>query len=199
MEQYKFMEPVQDNKKVSVKAVILIAVFAVLIIEGVILFRSYRQSPSPPPPKVEAVESGEILLLASKEQLRTGEGIRVTIRVSAGGHATQGADVILKFDPQYLGVSSSSIYKGGVYPEYPLASVDNKNGLVKISGISSSKTKTFKGVGIFAFLDFKSKKVGDTKISVLFEKGKTDDSNILEAGTSVDILEKVNDVNLNIY
>lgn len=202
------MEPILDNqipsktpfyKKFSIKAVILTVVFAVLIIEGIIVFRSYTETAPPPPPKVEAIEKGQIILLASKDQLRLGEGVRVTIKVSAGGHATQGTDVILKFDPEYLEIIPSSIYKGGVYPEYPLASADNKNGLVKISGISSSKTKTFKGVGIFAFLDFKSKKAGNTKISVLFEKDKTNESNIIEAGTSVDILEKVNSLTLNIY
>lgn len=168
-------------------------------IEGFYLFKSYSASTIPPPPQVEGIKGGEIVLLSSKDTLKINEGVRVTIKISTGGRPTRGSDVILKFDPDYLEGATSSIYKSRVYPEFPQVSLDNKSGILKISAVSPESNVTFNGVGTLAFLDFKAKKAGKTTISIDFEKNKTGDSNIIEAGSSNDILEKVNELNLNIY
>jgi hypothetical protein len=195
------MEPIEETnkfKKIFPLKVILLLLLIVLAIEGYFIVKSFKEPLVPPPPNVESITGGEILLVSSKEQLKIGENTRVAMKVSTGGHATQGTDIILRFDPKYMEASTSSIYKGGIYPDYPVISLDNTAGIVKISGLSPTTKKTFKGVGIFAFLDFKAKALGKTKISLDFEKNSTSDSNIIEANSAKDILEKVNTLNLTI-
>ncbi len=195
-------QPKQDQKNFIKRffsfKILLLIVLVVGAIEGYFLIKSYSASKIPPPPKVEGLKGGEIVLLSSKDNIKINEGMRVTIKISTGGHPTRGSDVILKFDPKHLEGIQTSLHKSKMYPEYPQFSLDNKNGLVKISGISPVANKTFKGVGILAFLDFKAKQSGNTQVSIEFVKNRTDDSNIIEAGTSNDILEKVNQLNINI-
>lgn len=195
------MDPIQDQKPFFKRLfsfkILLLIVLVVGLIEGYFLMKSFTL-PFSPPPIVEAIKGGEINLIPSKDKLKVNEGTRVVIKISTGGRATQGTDVILKFDPKFLKVNASSLHKGEIYPDFPVFSINNKEGIIKISAISPSKNKTFKGVGILAFLDFIAKQSGNTKITVEFEKNKTDDSNIIEAGTSNDILEKVNQIDLSI-
>lgn len=185
-------------KRIFSFKILLLIVIVAGVIEGFYLFKSYSASFIPPPPEVEGIKGGEIGLLSSKDTLKVNEGVRVTIKISTGGHPTRGTDVILKFDPNYLVASTSSIYKSRIYPQYPQVNLDNKSGTLRISAVSPETNKTFNGVGTLAFLDFKAKQVGKTKIYVDFEKNNTSDSNIIEAGSSNDILEKVNQLNFNI-
>lgn len=199
------MEPEQQIKdkipsvrKLFSFKILLLIVVIVGAVEGYFLLKGQSRSVLPPPPQIEGIKGGEIILLSSKDTLKVNEGVRVSIKISTGGHPTRGTDVILKFDPNYLEAATSSIYKSRIYPEFPQVSLDNKSGTLRISAVSPDANKTFNGVGTLAFLDFKAKQVGKTTISIEFERDETGDSNIIEAGTSNDILEKVNQLNINI-
>ncbi|MBI4038164.1 hypothetical protein HY387_00720 [Candidatus Daviesbacteria bacterium] len=171
----------------------------VLIIEIFMAIQTFRQPPPPAPAKIAPLSGGKIVLISPRKEYQVGEVVPVSVRVVTGGHSTSGTDVIVKFDPQKLeATGSANLTKGFIYPEYPLVSVDGKIGQVGISGIISVGKSSFNGIGILATVNFKAKTAGNTKVSVEFKKGATDDSNIVEVGTSKDILEEVFDLELTV-
>ncbi|MBI4035998.1 hypothetical protein HY383_03535 [Candidatus Daviesbacteria bacterium] len=139
----------------------------------------------------------KISLNTTKTSLRVGEVVPVTVVVDTGEKAVSGADLIVRFDLKVLEASGTAIIKGKIFDEYPLASVDVKNGLISISGISSLN-KSFKGSGQFALINFKAKIPGKTSLTVDFKKGSTTASNLVEAATSKNILEQVDNLELEI-
>ncbi len=148
---------------------------------------------------LEPVSGGKIVLIADKKNLPVGDTVKVTIKISTGGHTTDGMDVVLNYDPNLLETAGSSAFsEGEVYDEYPIVSDDAKVGIIEISGIAYPDKNGFNGTGTFGVLSFKTKKSGNATIAVNFEKGLTTDSNIIETKTTDDILTKVYNLDLQI-
>ncbi len=145
-----------------------------------------------------SVGVGKIVLDAVKTTYKVGDSVPVVVRIVTSGRATDSTDLILKYDPQALEATSSGITQGSLYQDYVIKDVDQKSGLVRISAITPPNTEGFVGTGEFATIDFKAKKDGNTSISVDFAKGSTTDSNIVETGIAIDILDEVYNLNLTI-
>lgn len=124
----------------------------------------------------------------------------VNINLDSQGVNTDGADAILFYDPNIFSITTSSIINGSIYPEFPGNSVNQINGQISISGISSVSTP-FNGQGLFATINLKVKDdavSGSTPVTFDFDPAnptKTTDSNIVERGTIVDVLSSVTDGN----
>lgn len=161
-------------------------------------------TPSPAPVKsstknntaVEKQTAGRISLKVPKVNIVLGEVIPLSVMVDTGTYKINGADLIIRFDPKVLEATSASLVKGKIFDEYPLSSVEAKNGLIVISGVSSLGNN-FNGIGQFATINLKAKATGRTSLAVDY-KGKniTVDSNLVEASTSKDILENVDNLEL---
>ncbi len=181
---------------------IIFAVLGIVILVEVIFVVKSLTSPASPLPQVSDQAGvistiSKISLSASKTNLNVGQMIPVELRVDTGGKSISGADLIIRFDPQVLEASGTAIIKGKIFDEYPLVSVDAKNGLISISGVSSIN-KSFKGSGQFALINFKAKIPGKTSLTVDFKKGSTTASNLVEAATSKNILDNVDNLELEI-
>lgn len=143
-------------------------------------------------------EVGRISLIVAKTDVNVGEVVPVSVMVNSGTSRIDGVDVIIHFDPKFLEATSGTITKGIIFDEYPLTSVDTKNGLISISGLDNPKN-SFKGSGKFAAINLKAKVRGKTSLNIDFKgKGETVDSNLLVEGTSKDILEQTDNLELNI-
>lgn len=140
---------------------------------------------------------GTISLNSAKTSYKVKEQVSVTIGVETGGKVVGGADVIIHFDPKVLEATPSAILEGKIFGEYPLKSVDNKNGLISISGITTSG-EGFTGLGEFATLNLRAKAVGNTSLTVEYQKNSTTDSNLVEAATSKDVLENIRNLQLTV-
>ena len=139
--------------------------------------------------KAQALSDGKITLYSASSSYGVGQTGFVAVRVSTGGHLTDGTDVYLQYDPSYLDVSpTSSFSKGGIYGEYPVVSVDTKQGIVRVSGIASLAQGGFSGLGQLGSLSFKVKKPGATTITAQYQPGATTYSNIIEATTAKNLL-----------
>ncbi len=139
-------------------------------------------------------------LSPSEETFKKGCNYQVNINLDTQGVNTDGADALLLYDPNIFSITNSSITNGSIYPEYPGNSVNQINGQISISGISSV-SQPFNGQGLFATINLLVKdnaSTGNTALNFDFDPAnptKTSDSNIVERGTVVDVLNSVTDGN----
>ena len=140
---------------------------------------------------------GKISLNTPKTNFSIKEAVPVSVMVDTGGYTISGVDLIVHFDPKILEATSGALVKGKIFDEYPLVSLDAKNGLISISGISGVQSG-FKGSGQFATINLRTKSLGKTSLIIDFQKGSTTDSNLVEATTSKDILEQAGSINLEV-
>jgi hypothetical protein len=178
---------------------IIFAVLALFLVAELIY--GIQTLTRPFPTKVDATSTigvGKIVLDAPKSNFATGEQIPVKVRVVTAGRATDSTDLLLKYDPKMLDATSSGIINGTLYKEYIINEVDQVKGEVRISAITPPNTEGFVGVGEFATVNFLAKQDGNTKVEVDFVKGSTTDSNLVETGIAIDILDQVYNLDLNI-
>lgn len=199
-----------DNQNITQKLPVKKIVFLVLIIAIVIevvwaLWTILKPTPSaittPPAVTQESVSKETMItLLSSNAQPKVGEKIVVSLDITAD-KLTDGADLIINYDPKLLSVDLSSskfpVLPGTIYSDYPVNEVDDKLGVIKVSGISSKKGGVNPS-GIFGTIVFSTKIAGQTKLSFDFTPGSTSDTNIVEAGSGSDVLQKVNNLQINI-
>lgn len=142
----------------------------------------------------------QISLNAPKNSLKVGEDITVSL-VEQTTQKTDGTDLIIIYDPKMLSVelgsSGSPVIPGTIYKDYPQNKLDKTLGRVAVSGVTDVSGGVVAN-GLFGSVVFKALAPGQAKISFDFTPGKTGDSNMAESGTGKDILEKVNNLELNI-
>ncbi|MBI2334934.1 hypothetical protein HYU96_04005 [Candidatus Daviesbacteria bacterium] len=155
-------------------------------------------APVPPPETVSLPKTVSLSLYSPRSEFKKGEVVSVTVNLDTGTHETEGADLLLSFDPKVLEATAGAVLKGVIYPEYPQTRIDQKTGSIAISGISGLIGKTFQGSGVFATVNFKAKAVGQATLSIKFTPGQTNDSNVVEALSGNDILENVSDLTLTL-
>ncbi len=125
----------------------------------------------------------------------------LVVELDAAGTQTDGSDAILKYDPSRI--NASSITSGTIYPDYPGNNIDSQTGKITISGLASVQ-QAFSGKGTLATINFSvpdNAPTGATSVKFEFdpnEKAKTTDSNVVERGTIVDVLNSVVDGNYTV-
>ncbi len=191
-----------DNfKKLILGPKIIFAILGIVILIEVIYAVKVLSSPTSSadsPNRINVQSSqGKISLTTPKTTYKVNENIPVSVVVDTGGRLLDGVDLIAHFDPKILTATPGAIIRGQIFDEYPLVSVDVKNGLFLVSGINIMEN-SYRGTASFAVLNLKAKAPGKTQLTVDFQKGLTSDSNLVEAGTSKDVLEIVNNLELNI-
>lgn len=123
------------------------------------------------------------------------------VELDAGGTQTDGSDAILKYDQSRI--NATSITSGTIYPDYPGNNIDSASGKITISGLASVQ-QAFSGKGTLATINFSvpdNAPTGATSVKFEFDpndKAKTTDSNVVERGTIVDVLNSVVDGNYTI-
>lgn len=146
-------------------------------------------------------QKNTLSLKASKTTWRVGEQFPVTVNMDSS-KLTDGADIILIYDPKFLSPVKDSTTKvplkaGTIYSDYPYNSVDEKAGRITVSGITS-RTGGIIPQGVFGTITFLAKAPGQTKISFDFTFGKTTDSNVIETKTARDVLEEVQNLDVTV-
>lgn len=156
-------------------------------------------SPLPAVEKLAPISQGVVALTTDQPSYLVGDQIPVTIKLSTGGYNSVGADLVLKYDPNFLEAKETDFFEQGeTYQDYPGTSLDKKNGMIFISGIVLSDRGGFNGTGIFGRLKFVAKKQGLTLVKVEFQADSTTDSNIIDTVSAKDVLAQAIDVEINI-
>lgn len=119
----------------------------------------------------------------------------VDVNLDTTGANTDGTDVILKYNPSQLTVTS--VDQGEIYPDYPSISPNNSNGTILVSGIAS-KDEPFTGTGKFATVHFtvtQTAAIGSSAaVNFDFDPAntqKTTDTNVVESGSVREVLSSV--------
>lgn len=197
---YTTGKAVKPNKKWWQTWRIIYPILGAVVIVELILGLKTLLAPLPRSTQqsLQPITAASISLSSDKPNIKLGETVPVKIRLWTGGRSTSGTDLVLRFNPKILEASSTAFVRGIIYPDYPLISVDSKNGVIRISGIASTANQAFSGIGEFGMINFKAKGKGVTTLAVDFKKGQTDDSNVISIKTNEDVLEKVKDLKLTI-
>lgn len=122
--------------------------------------------------------------------------VAIKVNLNTGGAQTDGADAILMYDSSRF--TAQSITNGIIYPDFPGNNIDNSTGRITISGLASVSTP-FSGSGTLATVNLvvsESAPAGATQITFEFnpqKKAETTDSNVVQRGTVVDVLNSVVD------
>lgn len=126
--------------------------------------------------------------------LNKGCNVSLNINLDTGGVESDGVDVILLYDTSRL--TATSVTKGTLFAEYPGSNIDTAAGKVSILALASVDT-AFSGKGTFATVNFTvpaTAPTGTTLVSFDFDgndRAKTTDSNVVQRGTTVDVLGSV--------
>jgi hypothetical protein len=179
-----------------------IPVISVVILSLVILFElfwGYRVLRSPSSVITDTISSEiidsvkpQIIAQTPKKNFKINEIVPVEVKIVTAGNPADSADLIIRFDPRLLEASGSSFFElGRIYPEYPVADIDRKAGLIQLSATTPSGLPGFTGIGTLVKLNFKAKAIGETTISVDFQENSTAESNIVLSNTNKDILAYV--------
>lgn len=194
-----YVEPEKTKKSFFGPKIIFLILGIIILVEVVYVVRALTSPTSTPPLPVSNTSNqqslGKISLITSQASYKIGEEIPVSVMIDTGANAISGVDLIVRFDPQVLTANVDDITKGEILSDYPFIDVDNKTGIVAISGINSID-KTFKGTGQFAVITMKAKKAGNTSVAVDFKRGTTTTSNLVEAKTAGNVLDTVDGVEL---
>ena len=116
------------------------------------------------------------------------------VDLDTGGAQTDGTDAILFYDASRF--TATSITNGTIYPDYPGNNINSSSGKITISGLASMDTP-FSDKGTLATVNFtvaNNAPAGATQITFDFDpnnKAKTTDSNVVQRGTVVDVLNSV--------
>lgn len=192
------------KKFLTVPKIIFLVLGIIILVEIIYAIRIFV-SPSPAPVSLLSTTQsenkktgGNILLSASQTSIKVNETVPVSVTLDTGGHEISGTDVIIRYDPKIIETTSEGLIKGKIFNEYPVASVDNKKGEIVISAFTNIG-KGFEGTGQLVSFNLKAKTAGKAILSIDFGNlPSTTDSNLMEASTSKDILESVNNLELNI-
>lgn len=118
----------------------------------------------------------------------SGTSYPVGILVDSAGKSIDGVDIILNFDPKKVQVVGTTVATTSIFEQYLTNSVDNVNGVIKLSGLTFN-TKPITGiVGTFRFQPLIK---GEVTFNFQFTPGATTDSNVADHTTGKDILGNV--------
>lgn len=144
-------------------------------------------------PAVIFAQTATLSLDPSSSTFNAGCSFSLNVNLDTGAQ-TDGTDAILNYDTSRL--TATTINNGTIYPDYPGNNIDSQSGKITISGLASVST-AFTGKGTLATINFTvapSAPAGATQITFDFDpqdKGNTKDSNVVQRGTVVDVLNSV--------
>ena len=178
------------HKLSEYKRVLMVFAVLILLLVGVVLVRYGNWSSI-----FQQKGSGRYFLEFDKAELRTGEEAAMTVYFNAPGEVLDGADVILRFDPSLLVVTS--IEEGKYFDQYLRKEIDNTAGNIKVTGFMSSVKASQQPVMLFK-AKARAKRAGNAFITFDFQKGLSSKSTLVQKGTSKNILSEVTGSNLTI-
>lgn len=151
-------------------------------------------------PQVNELRGAQLSLMPEKSAYKQGENVVIDVKLYTGGQSTQSTDVVVKYDPQFLQpVVDGVVTPGQIYSEYPPIQVEEKQGLIGMSGITADASgQGFSGVGSFAKLNFVALKDGQTEVLIEYQPDQTSDSNVLLFNSMTDVLSSVDSTTLTI-
>lgn len=206
------MEPIVEEKGRTGTYVGMIALLIVALLIGYFLITYFSGAPNENEEIVgDSSPSATLVLSSDKTSYKVGEEALVQVLLSSDV-PTDGADIFIEFDPTLLelkkadperaaeGENLAAAYLANtatVFGEFPFARLDDRNDkkVFVFSAISNPDSVASRN-GSIALLRFETLKAGTAAITILAEKGATNDTNIAYQGK--DVLNSVTNITLSI-
>lgn len=203
MDNQEFVNQGNKFSQYLTRRTIFVVLAIIVVVELVWAAWILSKSPTPITSKTTtskpvAQKPTEVTLKVDKASLKVGEKVTVSISLFSD-KATDGTDLIISFDPKYLTPDQviNPVKVGTVYTSYPTNSLGSQKDRIIVSGITN-QTNGVVPQGVFGSIVFTARAPGKTLVNLDFTPGSTADSNVIESKTGKDLLEKVNNLELNI-
>lgn len=195
-------------------AILILLTLAIVLLVYFFFFREKPMSPFQSLP-----QKGILLeLLSSQTEYQTGDLVNVKLSLYNRTEKSQGVDILIKYDPQFLALLTIDGKKedfskntgaikvdslkylntqGTIFDTFPYFTINEKSGLIGFSAIAKPLEEISGADLLIGSLNFKALTKGETSLSIVFEKGKTNESNVASFGK--DVLSDVKNLNIIIY
>ncbi len=147
----------------------------------------------------------EVKLNSKTKELRVGDTLKVDIVLAGNADGIVGMDLLLKYDPKSLSLVSAptSFASGNIFPEYLGENINPSQGIFSISGtsidpISISEEDDEDEDKVFGSLSFKALKSGNTLLQISYQKGSTTETNVMQASSGLDVIDKIRNLSVKI-
>lgn len=147
----------------------------------------------------------EVKLNSTTKEVRVGDTLKVDVVLSGEANDIVGMDFVLKYDPTVLSLPSPPpvFARGNLFSEYLGESVNSSQGIFSVSGtsiepVSISEEEDEDEDKIFGSLTFKALRSGNTLLQISYRKGSTTETNVLEAESGLDIIDKIGNLSVKI-
>lgn len=192
-----------NNSKIVSTRIFTITIAIVILFVAVVLFLLNRPKPDENNPQKTTDNQAQLvatLKLAfidnQTKDFKVGQAIPLKILIETAQREVLGADCLVEFNPDQAEIKD--IKGGDFFNMYP--SLDVTDGLLWLAGFSldnETKKETQNEITVGSF-NLIPKKSGELKLRFRFQPFATNDSNILEAQTNLDILGKIEDLTINV-
>ena len=167
---------------------IVLMPFLVLVAIPFTVYSQPQSTTSTASTAAEPEYSASLGLSSSEETAAVGGALEVGIILSTGEAKIDGADAVLRYNPQML--RFAALERGELFEEYVQEEVDETEGCIRLSGLTlDAQPKN----GTLGRITFEALKKGTTTVFFEFTPGATKgDSNVALSGAGgVDILKEV--------
>ncbi|MCL5797589.1 MAG: cohesin domain-containing protein [Patescibacteria group bacterium] len=182
-----------DYRKILVVVLVL-----VILLGAIVVIRAQRNAALQKSMEVQKVAPtiilsptslplvGEYSFSGVPVSVKVGQTFNVSIDFKAPKTVLDGADAYVRFNPTYL--KADSVTEGPYFSEYLRKTIDNEEGMVKVTGFRSKTGDTLDKNVTFFTLSLTAQKSGLTNLTFDFQKGRTNLSTLVEKGTSRNVL-----------
>lgn len=123
-----------------------------------------------------------------------GQEFQINVVLNTEGADIVAVDAVIDYDPAMIEIVS--ITQGSIFSAYPVKTF--ANGEIRISALDSTFSSPYNGSGTLATVRARGLQVGTTNFNFVFTSGSTTDSNVVEEGTSSDLLDQTSGLVLGI-
>ena len=181
------------------KLIYLLIVLVVLeIITGIIYLKKKPQEGLETAKVTQKVPGPKLSLSPESGNFKVNQPIEVKVLIDTKGKSLTGADSVINYNPEEIEIVGEPT-TGKIFPYYLYAKVKKEKKIVDISAtITDPSQPAFTGIGEFASFTVKPLKTGKINLTFEFIPGKTNESNLSEKGTSLDVLTEVTNATFNV-
>ncbi len=182
-----------NRRNQAILIIILIFLVGFVIVEQANRTPTIEEGLNSTSPVDNASLTGQLSFIVDKDCCEVGKTFKLGLKVDSGGTAINGFDAVILFDNSQFNFQSSQTDND----QFDIVTVSQSNGISVAGIIKATEAKPVVVEGTIVYLQFTAKTAGQGKFSFEFAPGRTDDSNIVNIG-STDILKTVEELNIKV-
>lgn len=193
------------------KKIVIVFVTLIFLLLGILYLRNRNRSrltelskpaeiqeQTEKPAESRGQKQNIVFLETGKGDLKAGGEAQVNVNFRTDNPDIFGADAVILYDTAYVATSGDRILPGNFFKEFPRISVDEENGIIRVTAYGADKTAPLNEPVNFLKINFLLLKAGPTEVNLDFTQGTTNTSTLVEKENSINILDAVENLKFNI-